>query len=141
MSTQAIQGRKGRVFLSTDGGATYNQIGEVKNWEVGVQVDEIDATSHDSAGWKEKLLGLKEWHGTAEAFYVSSNAAQNSLFAAIAADQVLKFKFMANQASGADQWIGDGIVKSWKKASPNSDAAMVNLEISGSGQLVKSAQP
>ena len=48
---------------------TLAQAGGCFNWSVDMEVDEADATTFASGGWKEFVPLLKGWSGSAEAFW------------------------------------------------------------------------
>lgn len=47
-------GRLATASVSTDGGATWDSIGEVKTLGLSISHDLADATTNDSGGWKEE---------------------------------------------------------------------------------------
>lgn len=140
MATAAIAGYKAKLYVSTDGGNTYNLVGEVRNLTLRVEADNIDVTSHDSAGWREFIQGLKQWTATAEALYVDTNAQQDAVYAALTGGTVIDLRIYAEEASGKEQWEGEARVTSWELSGPNDDAAVVNLEFQGTGALTKGVQ-
>lgn len=48
---------------------TVDQAGGFFNWSINAEVEEQDATTFESQGWKEFEPLLKEWTGSAEAFW------------------------------------------------------------------------
>jgi predicted secreted protein len=141
MATAAVQGYKGTIRISTDG-VTYNSFAEVRDIEVTGQVDMIDATSHDSSGAKEFIPGLSEWSGTIGALYIETNATQNTVRDALLGKTKLYLEFRPHGAvTGKYQYKGECYIKNWKPTSPNSDAAMVNIEMQGTGTLTPTLQP
>jgi predicted secreted protein len=142
MATQAIAGYKGTLRISTDGGTTFLNVAEIKDVEINYNSDSIDATSHDSAGSKEFIYGLSEWGLTAGALYVDGDAQQVTLFDAIANKTILDVELRpAGATSGKKQYKGKVLITNWKEASPNADAAMLNVEMKGTAALTRSNQP
>ncbi len=139
MATAAITGYSALVAISTDG-TTYNNIGEIRDCTLNVEGDAIDATSHDSGGWKEFIAGLKSWSVDGDALYIDVDAGQDAVYAALDGGTLLYIRFRPKTGTGKDNFAGRGIVTSWSLAGPNSDAATAKIKIQGSGSLVKSAQ-
>jgi predicted secreted protein len=142
MASQSIPGYKGTLRISTDGGTTFNPIAEIKDVEITIVADMADVTSHDSAGWKEKLPTLNEWTATVGALYIEGDAQQTSVRSAILNKTSLVAEFRPQGAiSAKKQYKGTCFVANFKPSSPNTDAALVNVELAGTGALVESAQP
>ena len=80
--SNATAGFNGVVQVSTDD-ITYNTIGEVRNVRLQVSGENIDATSFDSSGWRERIVGLSDWRWSAGSFYLEGNTAQDNLRNAI----------------------------------------------------------
>lgn len=140
MATQAIAGYNALLYVSTDGGTTYNPIGELKDVTLTVKQDAIDATSHDSAGWKEFIPGVSEWTAKAEALYIDANATQDAVFNALINKTILKFRLTPKTGSGLEKFEGSGIITDWELAGPNTAAAAVSISIQGTGALTKGVQ-
>jgi predicted secreted protein len=141
MPTAAIPGYNAVLLVSDDAGANYFAIAELKNVELTITADIIDATSHASGGWKDGIQGLKSWSCTAEALAIFADTAQTKVHDALVNGTRMKAKFQPKALTGLPQWLGDVFVKTFKVAGPNADAVAENLELEGVGSLVKSAQP
>ena len=63
----AVTGTGGAVKIST------NKVAEIENWSLDLGADDIDITSFDSNGWKEYLAGLREWSGSCEGNFDSTD--------------------------------------------------------------------
>ena len=140
MATQAIAGYNALLYISDDGGTTYSKIGELRDVTINVNLDAIEATSHDSGGWREFLPGLSQWGASAEALYVDADAGQDKVFSALDGKSTVKFRFTPKTGTGLEKFEGDGIITSWELSGPNDDAAAVSIEIQGTGALSKSTQ-
>jgi hypothetical protein len=139
--TQAIPGYSGRAYLSDDGGSNYVEVGELRDVELTIQTEMMDATSHASAGSKEVIPGIQSWTATAGALYVSSDSAQDKIDAAVTGKTKLKFRFdPEGTAVTKERFAGDGYISNWKLGNPNNDLAARNIDIVGTGALVKSTQ-
>lgn len=140
MATAAIAGHVATLEVSPDGGSNYYAIGELRDWEIRVEVNAIDATSRDSAGWGEEIDGIKRWRGNANAMYLDANTAQDAIWTALTGGTTLKGRFRPKVASGFDQYVGDFRIRNWAPAAPLEDAVAVDIEFTGTGSLVKSNQ-
>jgi TP901-1 family phage major tail protein len=142
MATQAITGYNASLEVSTNGGTTYTRVGELRDITLHVEADKIDASSKDSAGWREFLLGMKSWSGTAGGLFVDADVAQDALYAALENGTKVKLRFRPQAAtSGKKQWVGDAMIMSYEIGDPMDDAVAVTIEFTGSGALARSTQP
>jgi predicted secreted protein len=93
MPTQSLAGYNGVLSISTDNGSSYQVIGELRDVELTIDTDMLDATSHSSAGWKEKVAGNAQWTATAGALYVNADAGQAGVVSALSGKTKCKFRF------------------------------------------------
>lgn len=138
--SNAIAGFGGEVYLSADGGTTYNRIGEVKNVTLTVNSSQIDVTSLDSSGWMESISGLNSWSATADAFYLDGNASQEAAYAALAARNTMLFRFYPKNQTGKNKWEGSAFIETWELSQSSDAAVAVKLSLKGTGALVKGDQ-
>lgn len=137
MATQAVAGFEGIIYISIDGGTTYRKVGEAREINLEITSDPIDATSHDSAGWRETIAGLNAWTASTENLYVASDQGQDDVYSALVAKTVAKWKFVPKNTSGLEKWSGDGTITRWSLSNPNEDASAISLDIQGSGAISK----
>lgn len=131
----------GKVYISTDGGSNYTEIGEMKNVDIDDNVDMQDATTNSSGGYKEFLPGLGSWTATADAFYNASDAGQAVVKTVLTGKTLCNFKFVPEVASGAEKWTGAGYISAKKLNIVNLDGPIAtNLTITGSGALTYGVQ-
>lgn len=140
MATLALPGFNAKLAVSTDGGSIYNDIGELRDVTVTVEADEIDATSKDSAGWREFIQGLKQWGGSAEGLYLQANVGQDAVYNALVNGTLVKLRFRPKAGAGNDQFIGDAIITGYEPAGPLDDAIAVSINFRGTGALANSVQ-
>ncbi len=141
MPTQAIAGYNGRVYLSSDGGVTFNEILELRNVTIKVQTEVLDATSHSSNGAKEITVGPQSWSASADGLYAPAGAGQLALINAVLNKTLCQFRFdPSNTGAGKERFTGSGYITNWENAQPTSDFSAENLEITGSGLLVRAVQ-
>ena len=135
MPTSAFAGFTGKVYLSIDGGANYNPVGETRDATLTVNQAEIDATSFDSVGWMENIVGLKSWEMSMESLYVYGNEGQTELEDALLGGQVVKWRFLPKVGAGDKGYEGDGFATSYEINVPVDDAVTLSLSIMGTGYL------
>ena len=110
-------------------------------WDLTVKADSVDATDHDSQGWKDKLDGLKEFSGTIDAMYFTNDPTQLSLIDAMLAGGVdITADFRPVVGSGEVAYVGVIRLTDFKTSAKGSTAQAVNLSFEGRGPLARSAQ-
>jgi len=123
----AIAGKGGAVKLGT------NKVAEIANWSLDLGADDIDVTSFDSNGWKEFLAGLKEWSGSIEGNFVSTDTnGQKAILQAWLNGNALVFKF---EVSSGVSFTGNAYVKPSIEV-PVDDKASFSCDFQGTGPLV-----
>lgn len=141
MSTQAIAGFNGRMYVSVDGGSTWVEVGEMTDCKLTRKHTPQDASSHASGGDKEFIGGWREWSATIAALYVNADTCQANIIAALAASTKVKFRFdPSGTTAGKERYSGDGLVSDWDWNGPNAGPAVSNITVQGSGALSKSTQ-
>ncbi len=122
----AVTGTGGAVKLGT------NKVAEIANWSLDLGADDIDVTSFDSNGWKEFLAGLKEWSGSIEGNFVSTDTSgQKAILNAWLAGNKLVFTF---EVSSGVSFTGNAYVKPSIEV-PVDDKASFSCDITGTGAL------
>lgn len=140
MATQALPGYNAKLAVSTDGGSTYTDVGELRDVTLTLEADEIDATSKDSNGWREFIQGLKKWGGTAAGIYLQANVGQDALYNALVNGTTVMLRFRPKSGVGNDQFIGTAVVTHYEPAGPLDNAIAVNITFRGTGALANSVQ-
>jgi predicted secreted protein len=109
-------------------------------WDIDVKADDIDASDHDSVGWKDSLDGLREWTGTIDAMYFTNDATQLALIdAALAGGIDINGDFRPLDASTEVKYTGKFRILDFKTAAKGSTAQAVNLSFKGRGPLTRAA--
>ncbi len=123
----AVTGTGGAVKLGT------NKVAEIANWSLDLGADDIDVTSFDSNGWKEFLAGLKEWSGSIEGNFVSTDTSgQKAILNAWLAGNKLVFTF---EVSSGVSFTGNAYVKPSIEV-PVDDKASFSCDFQGTGPLI-----
>jgi predicted secreted protein len=141
MATQSIAGYNGRMYISTDGGSTFIEFGELKDVTLSVKTDMGDATSHASAGWKDKKPLNSEWSAKASGLKVTTDAGQAAIVSALTGKTRCKFRFDPDGTTvGLPRRNGDGYIADWQETQPNNDLEAVDITIDGAGALTFATQ-
>lgn len=137
MATAAIAGYTGKVWAGPSTGSIL-EIAEIRNYEVSIEQTELDATSHDSSGQREILLGIRSWTGSAEYLFASNTSSQTQLHDLIVNGTKATFEFYPNASSSAfPVYYGDAFVSSWSLGGPMDDPTINNVEVMGTGTLTQ----
>jgi predicted secreted protein len=122
----ALAGKSGAVKLGA------NKVAEISNWSLDLGADDIDITSFDSNGWKEYLAGLKEWSGSIEGNFDSTDTnGQKAILNAWLNGEKLTFTF---EVSSGVSFQGEAFVKPSIEV-PVDDKASFSCDITGTGAL------
>jgi len=97
------------------------------SWKLDLNANEIDITQFGNDGWKQKILGLKEWSATAEKFYLTDS--YDDLIGV-----TLIFQFFLNE-DGGDYYYGYGQIKKQGLDTSTAEVIKENLEITGTGKI------
>lgn len=123
----AVTGTGGAVKLDA------NKVAEIANWSLDLGADDIDVTSFDSNGWKEFLAGLKEWSGSIEGNFVSTDTnGQKAILQAWLNGNALVFTF---EVSSGVSFTGNAYVKPSIEV-PVDDKASFSCDFQGTGPLI-----
>ena len=134
--SQAFAGFYGKLYISTDGGETYNPIGEVRDATLTISQDEIEVTNFDSSGWKEFIPGMKEWEVTTEALYLYNNIGQDDIYDALVNSELVKLRLLPKTGTGNRGYEGDAFVTSWEINNTVDDAVTLSANFRGASALV-----
>ena len=103
-------------------GATLNRSGEA-----------IDATTKDSAGWKENLAGLKEWSVDCDGLLVVDDTAYDALETAFMASEAVTIEIA--MPSGK-KYSGSALVTDFPIEAPYDDSVTYSVSFIGTGALI-----
>jgi len=124
----AIAGYGGGVYV----GDTPKKVAEIANWSLDMSADDIDITSFDSQGWRERIQGIKEWSGSFEGNFKPDDAAgQASLINAWLTGQKVKLELQVNASV---KFSGDALITP-SIETPVDDKASFSCDFSGTGPL------
>ncbi len=127
----AIAGKGGGVYI----GDTPKKVAEIGNWSLDLSADDIDITSFDSDGWRERIQGIKEWSGSFEGNFKPDDAdGQAALIDAWLNGQAVKLELQVNSTV---KFSGDAFVNLSIEA-PFDDKVIFSCDFSGTGALTPS---
>jgi predicted secreted protein len=106
------------------------QLGGFFNWSITQAANPLDKTDFQSAGWKEFLLGLKEWSASAERHWLTDE----SLAAYIGVTKIIKLFCDANSDPQL-RWEGWAIVTGLNPSVGVDTIINESLSFQGTGQL------
>lgn len=140
MATSSVAGYKGLLKLSTSStGGTLTAIAELRNFSIKNDRPELDATSHESSGFREVIAGSANWTGTADYLTVTTNATHKAAYDLLYNQTKVTGEFMPTGSSSDGYFTGSLYINSWDFSSPLADATASNIAFVGTGALTRSS--
>ena len=122
----AIAGYGGGVYLED------TKVAEIANWSLDMSADDIDITSFDSSGWRERIQGIKEWSGSFEGnFKPDDTTGQAALINAWLTGQPVTLELQVNSTV---KFSGNALV-TLNIETPVDDKANFSCDFQGTGAL------
>lgn len=114
----------------------------LKEVDLEIKTETLDATDHSTAGWKSSLNGLASFSGSAKLDYVTGDTTQAAIRTAIMSATPIAITIMPKvlTGSGIDEYTGTVIITSWKTSGSNTNLQGVDVTFEGVGPLVVGAQ-
>ena len=132
-----IHGRKGKLFVSTDGGTTRDKLPNVIDWTLTIDAPKTDVSDKDDEGWADYLNELKTW--TVDFmlnFQIPTDATQTVIMDAIVNETTLFIALYPNdEGSGQPEWTGNCIIENISPKAPIRGALQVSARACGRGAL------
>src|SRR5699024_1669324 len=97
--------------------------------------DTIEVTSKDSQGWKQNIVGCKEWSIDNDGVYVRDHKSHKLMKEAFDGDDPVLIK-VTNQKAKTDLFGGLALVTSYPIEAPYDDAVTYTVTLTGTGALV-----
>ena len=125
-------GFQGQMFIGSQGnGASASvEVTYAQDVTINFTDDTIETTSRESAPWKDRIAGLRDWSANFQALYQNTDTALDTLEAAFIAGTVLSVRFIDNDGDG---YYGDCIVAEFTKEEPLADAMVRTVTLEGKG--------
>lgn len=123
-----IAGYGGMVLI----GDVPTTVAGIENWSLDMAADDIDVTSFDSQGWRERIQGLKEWSGAFEGrFEPGDEEGQTALINAWLNGQPVKLEL---QVTSTIKFTGQAFINP-SIETPVDDKVTFSCEFQGTGPL------
>lgn len=124
----AIVGYGGGFYV----GSTPTKVAEIASWSLDTDAEDIDVTSFDSNGWRERIQGIKEWSGSAEGNFMPNDTnGQAALINAWLNGEKIKVELQVNQNI---KFTGEVYV-TLSIETPVDDKASFSVDFLGTGPL------
>ncbi len=142
--SQSVPGYLSKFEVATISGGSPGspvEFGEMDEFDYTKTRDVLDATSHQSGGWKTSKPGLASWTATAKGLHLAADVTQLAMRNAISGATLLYFTlYPEGVGSGLSILTGAGYIKDVKFTSPVKDLSKAEFSIEGSGPLTESTQ-
>lgn len=114
------------------------KLAHCSGWDIDIKLDQIDATDHDTLGWKDNLDGLRDFTGTIDSLYFTNDTTQTALLDAIlAGGQTIIGEFRPLDVVGEVNYTGNLVITDYKAAAKLSTAQARNVSFAGRGALTR----
>jgi predicted secreted protein len=122
--------KKGLECVLKVGAAT---AGKARDVELSASGNPVDITCRDSAGWKEFLMGLKEWEVSVDQVWVADDTALAALRAAFIGGTSVAIE--VRDAAAGNGFTGTAFISSMKLGQPLDGGVMLPMTLKGTGAL------
>lgn len=130
------------IQISEDSGTTYDIIGRCTSASLSVSMETRDTTTKDSAGWAEKLEGLKAWSLSGDGLVTYSISGDfdspDALFTLLANRTLVKVKF-GSATSGEIDYTGDAYLTSYEQEAGVEDNVTYSFSFEGTSTLTQAS--
>lgn len=141
---KAIAGKDILLSVWDTTGSTLLAIAGQQGLTINRDKDTIEVTSKDAeGGWKEFIVGLKEWSIDNDGVYVRDHDSHKLLRSVFEGDEPVLIK-VTNQKAKTDMFGGLALLTSYPIEAPYDDAVTYTVSLQGTGALVDledAAQP
>lgn len=137
MAGLAIPGRLGVLEVSDDGGSTFSGLGGIVDINMPINVDELECTSHDSAGAREYIPNHHDVTMDISARWLDGDPGQEIVLLAVFAKTVFNFQYFMEKdpASGKKVYTGTAFATTTDPTAPLDDTAGLSVTLRCSGVL------
>lgn len=129
--TSALHAKGGLLKRSTDGGSTYTTIAEVTDINVDESAEDIDATSHDSGSYRERIYGMLDVGVTFTINFNPSQSTQTGVRGLLRSKTVGKFRYIA--PGGGEQIDFDALVTQASTPVPVDGKLSMDITLANTG--------
>jgi TP901-1 family phage major tail protein len=132
---KAIAGKDILLSIWDQTGSTLLAIAGQQGLTINRDKDTIEVTSKDSDGWKQFIVGLKEWSVDNDGVYVRDHESHKKLKELFESDDPFLIK-VTNQKTQTDMFGGLALLTSYPIEAPYDDAVTYTISLQGTGALV-----
>ena len=132
---KAIAGKDILLSIWDQTGSTLLAIAGQQGLTINRDKDTLEVTSKDSDGWKQFVVGLKEWSVDNDGLYVRSHESHKQLKGLFESDDPFLIK-VTNQKTKSDMFGGLALLTSYPIEAPFDDAVTYTISLQGTGALV-----
>jgi len=111
----------------------WTKLGGQKDVSIDRGASTIDVTDKDSDGWEEKLIGIKNWAISFDAFLIEDDAGLLQMEADFEGDNIQNYRITTPSHS----YVGKAVIEGLSISGPLADAGNVSFTLSGTAALVK----
>jgi predicted secreted protein len=133
MSAVTIPGRLAKIELSNDGGSTFTTFGGLVDVTMNLTIDELETTSHDSAGSREYIPNHHDISLDLSARWIDGDPGQELAINSAFDKTTLNFRFRMETLSNKKQFTGTCFPTSYSPAGPLDDAGSIDITLRCSG--------
>lgn len=132
MPSAAIPGRLARWEVSADAGVTYENFGGIVDITMNLSVDELETTTHDSAGNREFIPNFADVTFDVSARWQDSDPGQEIVIVAVFAKTSFPFRFFMEVAPQRKRFDGSAFATSYSPSGPLDDTGSLDISVRGS---------
>lgn len=136
MPSASIPGRLARLEISPDAGATYQNFGGIVDVTMNMKIDELETTTHDSAGARSYIPNHHDITFDISAQWLDGDPGQEIVLTAVFAKTTFPLKFYMEVATGRKRFDGSGFATSFSPKGPLNDAGGLDISIRGSSVIL-----
>lgn len=113
-------------------------VGGQKGATLNRSAETIDTSDKTSGGWKESIMGLKEWSVDCDGFITLGDEGLALLFDAFDNRKAIKIK-IAVGGKGGYTYTGSVVITDFPEEYPSDDAVTFSLSLKGASPLARTA--
>lgn len=132
---KAIAGKDILLSIWDETGSTLLAVAGQQGLTINRDKDTIEVTSKDSQGWKQNVVGFKEWSIDNDGVYVRDHNSHKKLKEIFEGDDPVLLK-VTNQKAQTEMFGGLALLTSYPIEAPYDDAVTYSASFTGTGALV-----
>ncbi len=136
MPSMSIPGRLAKLEISPDGGVTYENFGGVVDVTFNMNIDELETTTHDSAGAREYIPNHHDVTLDVSARWMDGDPGQEIVLNAVFAKTVFPFRFVMETAPNRKKFEGSAFATSYSPSGPLDDTGALSVALRGSAVVL-----